>query len=139
MEPVKLLVCLTYLTLQPLISFIHPLRWLFHPCNHRVHGAIILWPILSYKVDCSVHLLSNFSLIMAKCLWRTGSIWPVGCEFGPPAKYPFVLSLYKFIVLFLRVLFIYVEFLWDNYTIKIQTWHFFFQWKILLLRFINNF
>ena len=33
--------------------------------------------------NCSIRSLSNFSLIMTKCLWRSSSIWPVDCMFGP--------------------------------------------------------
>ena len=66
----------------------------FHPCNHGVHGVIRLWYFLAYKHDCSIiHSLPNFSLIMAKFLCRTGSIWPVDCGFGPPAKYDSALGL----------------------------------------------
>ena len=68
-----------------------------------MHGAISIWSFEACKVDCSVHLLSNFSLIMAKCLWRTGSIWPVDWEFGRLAKYRLALVLYIY-MLFLRVL-----------------------------------
>ena len=42
MEPSKLLAGLIYLTLQPLLSFIHLFHYVFHPCNHGVHGAIKL-------------------------------------------------------------------------------------------------
>ena len=48
---------------------------------------------LSLKVDCSKHSLSNFSLIMAKSLWRTSSIWLVDCGFGPRAIYDSALGL----------------------------------------------
>ena len=62
-------------------------------CNHGVHGVIRLWSFQTYKLGCSIHSLSGFSLIMAKSLWWTGSIWPVDCRFGPPAKYDSALGL----------------------------------------------
>ena len=31
-------------------------------------------------------------MILAKCLWRTGSIWPVDCEFDHRAKYRYALA-----------------------------------------------
>ena len=93
MEPINLLACLIYLILQPIFCIIHPLCEVFHPCNHGVHSVIRLWSFQAYKLDCSIHLLSNFSLTMAKSLWRTGSIWPVDCGFGPPAKYDSALRL----------------------------------------------
>ena len=43
MEPITLRACLIYLILQPIFCIIHPLREVFHPCNHEVHGVIRLW------------------------------------------------------------------------------------------------
>ena len=67
----------------------------------------------------------------------TDSIWPVDCEVGP-AKYRLVLGLQIYILLILRVLFVYVEFFWANYIVRMQTKHFFVLYKFPLLRFTNN-
>ena len=64
--PINLLACLIYLILQPIFCIIHPLREVFHPCNHEVNVVIRLWFFWAYKLDCSIHSLSNFSLIMVK-------------------------------------------------------------------------
>ena len=93
MEPINLLACLIYLILQAIFCIIHPLRKVFYPCNHGVHDMIRLWSFKAYKLDCSIHSLSNFSLIMVKSLWRTGSICAVDCGSGSPAKYDSALGL----------------------------------------------
>ena len=42
MQPINLLACLIYLILQPIFCIIHPLREVFHPYNHGVHGLFKL-------------------------------------------------------------------------------------------------
>ena len=39
----QLVNCLICLILQPIFCIIHPLREVFDPCNHGVHGVIRLW------------------------------------------------------------------------------------------------
>ena len=52
----------------------------FHPSDNTMTFTL--------KIDCSIRSFSDFCLIMAKCLWSTGSIWP---PFDPRAKYRFAL------------------------------------------------
>ena len=138
MEPSKSLAGLIYLTLQPLLSFIHLFHYVFHPCNHGVYGAIKLrsFELISLIAPYTYCLIFFYH---GKTFVKDWQHLTVDCEFGPPAKYRFALGLYIYILLFLRVLFIYVEFLLANYTIKMQTKHFFFQCIFPLLRFTNNF
>ena len=56
----------------------------FHSCDDTM-------AILSLSSIAPYAHLPDFYLIMAKCLWKTGSIWPVDCEFDPLAKYRFAL------------------------------------------------
>ena len=44
--------------------------------------------LFKLKADCSIRSFSDFCLIMAKCFWSTGSIWPT---FDPRTKYCFPL------------------------------------------------
>ena len=52
---------------------------------------LIILKVIILKLDCSIRSSSDFCLIMAKCFLRTGSIWPVNCEFDPQTKYFFAL------------------------------------------------
>ena len=50
-----------------------------------------------------------FLSVMAKCLWRTRSIWMIDCEFDLRAKY---------------LKFIHLEFPWTDYIVRIRIRHF---------------
>ena len=56
--------------------------------------AIILWPF-KLKVHWSICSFADFCLIMAKCLWTTGSNWPT---FDLRAKYLFYLVFFEAIL-----------------------------------------
>ena len=93
---------------------------LYHSSLARIFSSVQSWStscdktMVFFKLISLIapfYSLSNFSLIMAKSLWSNGSIWVVDCGFGPLANYDSVLGLQIYILLFFRVLFIYVEFL----------------------------
>ena len=75
------------------------------------------------KLDRSIHTLPDFCLIMAKCFWRTGSIWPVDCEFDPRTKHWFALVCwFTFCFFFLKVLTIHLQFPWAYYIVLGCNW-----------------
>ena len=103
MEPSKSLAGLIYLTLQPLLSFIHLFHYVFHPCNHGVYGAIKLrsFELISLIAPYTYCLMFFYHGKTFVKDWQHLTV-----EFGPPAKNRFALGLYIYILLFLRVLYI---------------------------------
>ena len=73
-----------------LLNLTNPATTILYHSSLAVSFSSVQWyyGLFKLKSDCSIRSFSDFCLIMAKCLWSTGSIWPT---FYPWAKYHFAL------------------------------------------------